>query len=161
VAFYDILVIIALILWILIGSGILVSLIVLVPRLLRTLSELDALSDAVVNRMLPILEASESVVEQVGRLADAALADMELVDRMVVRATDSVDRMLEVAEERVSEVNALLSVAFEEAEDTFLSTAGLLNAVRGGRRRRRRRRKNRKKTGSGWLQGGSRSRLLG
>ncbi len=157
-AFYDILVIIALILWILIGSGILVSLVVLVPRLTRTLTELDALSDVIVNRLLPVLERSESVVDQVGRLSEAALADMELVDRTVVRATDSLERMLDVAEERVSEVNALLSVAFEEAEETFLSTAGLLRAVRGAGRKSRRRRK---KKGSRWLQGGSRSRLLG
>jgi hypothetical protein len=158
VAFYDILVIIALILWILIGSGILIGLILLVPRLLHTLSELDTLSDAVVNRLLPVLERTESVVDQVGQLADATLADMELVDRTIVRATDSVERMLDVAEERVSEMNALLSVAFEEAEETFLSTAGLLRALRdaGGRSRRRR-----KKRGSRWLQGGSRSRLLG
>lgn len=154
-AFYDLLVIIALILWILIGSGILVALVVFAPRLLRTLAEIDALSHAVTNRLLPVLERSEGVVDQVGRLADAALADMELVDRTVVRATDSVERMLEVAEERVSDLNALLSVAFEEAEETFLSTAGLLRAVRGGRRRGRRKKKSR------WLQGRSRSRLVG
>ncbi|MFO7588922.1 MAG: hypothetical protein R6X22_12775 [Gemmatimonadota bacterium] len=152
-AFYDILVIIALILWILIGTGILVTLVLVTPRLLRTLAQIDDVSDVMVNRMLPVLERSDGVVDQVGRLVDAALADMELVDRTVVRATDSVERMLEVAEERVSEVNALLSVAIEEAEDTFLSTAGLLRAVRGGRRRGRRKRKSR------WLQGGARSRL--
>ena len=76
--------------------------------------------------------------------------------------TDSVERMLDVTEDRVSEVNALVTVAIEEAEDTFLSTAGILRAI-GGRDVRKKRRDNRKrrkrKDRDRWLRGGDRRRL--
>jgi hypothetical protein len=48
--------------------------------------------------------------------------------------------MVELAEDRVSEINALLEVAVEEAEETFFSTAAIMRALRlGGRGRKRRR----------------------
>ena len=156
-AFYDTLVLISLVLWILIASGLIITLVVVVPRLLRGFSELDRLSNVVMTQYLPVIESIEGVTESVEKIADAALADMELVDRMVVRTTDSVERMLGIAEERVSEVNALVSVAVEEAEETFLSTAGILRAVRGGGRRKKR--KKRKKKDDRWLRGGERRRL--
>ena len=156
-AFYDTLVLISLVLWILIASGLIITLVVVVPRLLRGFSELDRLSNVVMTQYLPVIESIEGVAESVEKIADAALADMELVDRMVVRTTDSVERMLGIAEERVSEVNALVSVAVEEAEETFLSTAGILRAVRGGGHRKKR--KKRKKKDDRWLRGGERRRL--
>jgi hypothetical protein len=157
VAFYDILVLISLVLWILVASGLIITLVVVVPRLLRSFSEIDRLTNVVTTQLLPVIGSIEGVAESVEKIADAALADMELVDRMVVRTTDSVERMLGIAEERVSEVNALVSVAVEEAEETFLSTAGILRAVRGGGRRKKR--KKRKKKDDRWLRGGERRRL--
>jgi hypothetical protein len=48
--------------------------------------------------------------------------------------------MVELAEDRVSEINALLEVAVEETEDTFFSTAAVMRALRlGGRRINKRR----------------------
>ena len=156
-AFYDTLVLISLVLWILIASGLIITLVVVVPRLLRGFSELDRLSNVVMTQYLPVIESIEGVAESVEKIADAVLADMELVDRMVVRTTDSVERMLGIAEERVSEVNALVSVAVEEAEETFLSTAGILRAVRGGGRRKKR--SKRRKKDDRWLRSGERRRL--
>ncbi len=155
-AFYDILVLVSLILWVLIASGLLISMMVVVPRLLRGFTELDNLTRVVTTQIVPVMERLEGVTEDVAKIADAALADMELVDRTVVRAAESVDRMLGIAEERVSEINALVSVAVEEAEETFLSTAGILRAVRGGGRRKKRRRR---KKDDRWLRGGDRRRL--
>ncbi|MBK5097300.1 MAG: hypothetical protein JJE01_05915, partial [Gemmatimonadetes bacterium] len=44
-AFYDILVHTSLVLWIMIGSGLIISLIVIVPRILRAFSEFERLTD--------------------------------------------------------------------------------------------------------------------
>jgi hypothetical protein len=52
--------------------------------------------------------------------------------------------MIDLAEERASDLNALLAVAQEEAQETFFSLAGLVRTVRGltgkgkGRKRSRR-----------------------
>jgi len=164
VAFYDILVLISLILWIIFGSGLIISLILIVPRILRAFSEFDRVTDAITNRMLPIMERIDGTVQDVAKITDAAMASVERIDETVGNVTDSVERMLDVAEERVSDVNALVTVAVEEAEDTFLSTAGILRAIRGRDVRKKRRdrrqpdRKNRKKRKDRdrWLRGGER-----
>lgn len=166
-AFYDILVLISLILWIIFGSGLIISLILIVPRILRAFSEFDRVTDAITNRMLPIMERIDGTVQDVAKITDAAMASVERIDETVGNVTDSVERMLDVAEERVSDVNALVTVAVEEAEDTFLSTAGILRAIRGRDVRKKRRdrrqpdRKKRKKRKDGdrWLRGGKRRRL--
>ena len=166
-AFYDILVLISLILWIIFGSGLIISLILIVPRILRAFSEFDRVTDAITNRMLPIMERIDGTAQDVAKITDAAMASVERIDETVGNVTDSVERMLDVAEDRVSDVNALVTVAVEEAEDTFLSTAGILRAIRGRDVRKKRRdrrqpdRKKRKKRKDRdrWLRGGERRRL--
>jgi hypothetical protein len=152
VTFYEILVIIALILWILISAGLLVALFVVTPRLNSALTEFERISDAMTNRSIPVMEHLDEVLDQLGRVTTTLADDAEIVDRTVVRAAESMERMLELAEDRVSEVNALVSVAVEEAEETFLSTAGLLRVLRLGRGRKKRR---------GRLLGGERRRKFG
>ena len=143
-SFFDILVHTSLVLWILFGTGLVISLILIVPRILRAFKEFDRLTDTVTERMLPILERVDGTAQDVSKITDAAMAGVERIDETVDHVTDSVERMLGLAEERVSEVNALVSVAVEEAEDTFLSTAGVLRAIRGGSSRRRGRKQDRR-----------------
>jgi methyl-accepting chemotaxis protein len=158
VSFYDFLVYASLILWCLFGTGLIVSLLLIVPKILRAFAELDRFADLFANRMLPIMERVDGAAQDISKITDAAMSGVERLDETVDHVTDSVDRMLGIAEDRVSEANALVSVALEEAEQTFLSTAGLLSAVRDGfgsreRKKRKRRRKRRRK--DRWLLGGS------
>lgn len=166
-AFYDVLVHTSLVLWIIFGSGLIISLILIVPRILRAFSELDRLTDALTNRMLPILERLDGAVQDFGKISDAALAGVERIDETVVQVSDSVERMLDVTEDRISEINALVTVAIEEAEDTFVSTAGILRAIGGrsdrkkkrGRRQSDRKKRGKRKDRDRWLRGGDRRRL--
>lgn len=138
---YEILVIAALILWIVIALGLIVTLIALVPRVRTALRGMEEHHSVFLQKALPVIEELGGVVEQTGQITTTLASSAELVDRTVIRTADSVERMLELAEERVSEVNALLEVAIEETEETFFSTAALLRALRigGGRRKKRRR----------------------
>ncbi len=138
-AFQEILILTALIIWTLLGAGLILALFAVGPQLRRTLREIDRVADVVTSRALPLLEHSEEILEQMSRVSAVLVADVVVVDHTIIRATESIERIIELAEERVSEVNALVSVAVEEAEETFLSTAGLLRALRLGRRRRKRR----------------------
>jgi hypothetical protein len=158
VSFYDFLVYASLILWCIFGSGLIISLILITPKILHAFSELDRISDAFTNHIVPILERADAAMQDVRKITDAAMAGVERIDETVDHVTDSVERMLGIAEDRVSEANALVSVALEEAEETFLSTAGLLSAVRGGfssRDRRKRKRKRKRRRKDRWLLGGS------
>lgn len=133
----EILILTALIIWTVIGAGLIVAMLAIGPQLRRTLKEIDQMADVMTNQALPALEHSEEILEQISRISTVLMADVEVVDHTVIRAMESIDRMVELAEDRVSEVNALVSVAVEEAEETFLSTAGLLRALRLGRGKKR------------------------
>ncbi|MGD8496020.1 MAG: hypothetical protein PVF05_07485 [Gemmatimonadales bacterium] len=150
--FYDILVHAALIVWTLIGLGALFSAMIVGPRLLGTMGQIDDMADIVKHRALPAIEQSQEVLDQLSRVSTTLADDFEVVDHTIIRAAESVERMVELTEERVAEVNALLSIAIEEAEDTLVSTAGLIRGVRsvlpGGKRKKR-----------SWLPGSKRRRF--
>lgn len=137
---YEILVTTALILWIVIALGMIATLLAVVPRARAALRGMEEHHSVFLNKAIPVIEELGSLAEQFGRTSSTLASSAEVIDRTVIRTTESVERMLELAEERVSEVNALLEVAIEETEETFFSTAALLRALRigGGRRKRRR-----------------------
>jgi hypothetical protein len=140
VSFYDVLVIVSLILWVLISSIAIVSVLVLLPRTLNSLRQFEQIQEKFDLKVIPVLEQAQGVLDQVGTVTTSLADDVDRVDRTVIRTTESVERMIEVAEDRVSEINALLEVAVEEAEETFFSTAAIMRALRlGGRSRKRRR----------------------
>lgn len=136
--FYELLIHTALIVWTLLGLGTLIGMVVMLPQILRTMREVDDMADIVKHRALPVLEQSEEVLDQLSRISATLADDFEVVDHTIIRAAESVERMIELTENRVVEVNALLSVAIEEAEETFISFGGLLRAFTPGRRRRKR-----------------------
>ncbi len=138
--FYEILVIVSLILWIVLGLGVIISMVALVPRLSKGMRQLEVMGDEFEKKAFPVIEQSQQLLDQVGTVATSLVDDVERIDRTVIRATTSVESMVELAEDRVSEINALLEVAVEEAEETFFSTAAIMRALRlGGRGRKRRR----------------------
>jgi len=150
VSFYEILVFISLILWIALSLVAIVSMLVLLPRVLAALRQFQESHEEFLKKAFPILDQSRQLLDQVGTVATSLADDVERIDRTVIRATSSVEGMVELAEERVSEINALLEVAVEEAEETFFSTAAIMRALRlGGRSRKRRKlsRVERRRTG--------------
>ncbi len=138
--FYEILVNVALILWIVLSILAIIGMLVLLPRLLKALRQMDEVTDDFLRKAIPVLDQSQMLLDQVGTVATSLADDVERIDRTVIRATSSVESMVELAEDRVSEINALLEVAVEEAEETFFSTAAIMRALRlGGRSRKKRR----------------------
>ncbi|MBT8461826.1 MAG: hypothetical protein KJO44_04815 [Gemmatimonadetes bacterium] len=138
--FYEILVILSLILWVLLSAVGIIGLLVLLPRLLRATGQIEEAAGEFQRKALPVLDQSQGLLDQVGTVATSLVDDVGRIDRTVIRATSSVENMVELAEDRMSEINALLEVAVEEAEETFFSTAAIMRALRlGGRGRKRRR----------------------
>lgn len=148
--FYDILVHASLVIWILIGGGVLIGMLIVGPQLLRTLREFDDVADVIKNRALPVLERSDEMLQQLGQITHVISEDVAVVDDAIMGAAESLERMVELTEERFSDINALVSVAIEEAEDTFIGTASILRALRPSSRKRKRKRR--------WL-GGDRRRF--
>jgi hypothetical protein len=139
VTFYEILVIVSLILWIILCSACIIGVLRLLPRMLTGRRHLEEMWDEFHQKVGPLLDQSQKLLDQVGTVATSLADDVDRIDRTVIRATSSVEGMIELAEDRVSEINALLEVAVEEAEETFFSTAAIMRALRvGGRGRKRR-----------------------
>lgn len=140
---FDILVTVSLLLWILVCLAGLVFLIAALPTLRRLevrMDRADRLMDLLDARLAPLLDRTERTMEDARYVAAVLRSDVDAASRAFGRAAGSVERMVEMAEERAVELNGLLKVAQEEAEETFLSTASLLRALRslggGGRRPR-------------------------
>lgn len=142
-SFYEILIRVSLILWIVFSTVAVVGLLLLLPRMLNAMRQMEELSTEFLRRALPVLDQSQQLLDQVASVTTLLVDDVERVDRTVIRATSSMESMIELAEDRVSEINALLEVAVEEAEETFFSTAAIMRALRLGGRSARRRRSSR------------------
>jgi methyl-accepting chemotaxis protein len=136
-----VLTVIALILWILLSLVILGGLVYALPTL-RRLSDLLQRMDRVFARterdLEPVLEHLRRSADDMDYVTSAIRSDVEAVGDTVDQAARSTQRMLRMAEERAVEINGFLEVVQEEAEETFLSTASLLRALRGSRGRGRR-----------------------
>ncbi len=126
--------VIGLVLWILLSLSLLVGLVLALPgfrRLDRLLDRLDRVLDRADQEMDPTLEHLRRAADNADYITSAVRADVESVGDTVEQAAASTQRMLEMAEERATEINGFLEVVQEEAEETFLSTASLLRALRG------------------------------
>lgn len=132
--------IIGLVTWIVLSVGSLVAMALMLPSLKRmfgTMQRLDRVLGAVEGNIEPTLDRLERVTDDVQFVTSSLRMDVQAVGRTVERATDSVESVLEMAEERAAELNGLLEIVQEEAEETFLSTASVLRAIRGARGRER------------------------
>jgi len=130
--------VIGLILWIVLSLTILVGIFSFVPTLRRLDNLVARLDEAVKEsegRLGPVMEHLGRSADNLDYVTTALRSDVEQMGETVERAADSAHRLLTLAEERASEINGFLEVVQEEAEETFLSTASVLRALRGSRRR--------------------------
>lgn len=134
--------IIALAMWIALTVGFIAAIVRALPALRRfddVVARVNRLLDITEGRLDPVLDRLGDVTDDVHFVTSSLRMDVQNVGRAVDRATGSVEEILAMAEERAAEINGLLAVVQEEAEETFLSTASVLRALRGVRRGGRRR----------------------
>lgn len=133
---YETVIVVGMGLWILVAIGILVGLVrleLLFRRTRRPLARaVDTLEEAQ-RRLTPVIRNAERASEDVNYILGSLRADVGAVGGSLRRLSESTDRVVAMAEERVAELGGLLEVVQEEAEETFLSTASLLRGLRGGR----------------------------
>lgn len=133
-----VLTVVGLVLWVVLCLTIIVGLFVSFPTLKRmhtVLTRLDRILERAEGRLEPSLARLRSAADNVDYVTTALRSDVDAMGDTVDRAAESTRRMLELAEERATEIAGFLEVVQEEAEDTFFTTASLLRALRGGRSR--------------------------
>lgn len=82
--------------------------------------------------LAPLLRGANTVGENVARISAAAREEAERVQQGLVRAQARAEAAADAAERRVGELNALLDVVQEEAEELFIGTAATLRGARAG-----------------------------
>lgn len=120
--------------WILLSLTLLGGLIYLFPtlqRLQRIARQLDRILDRSEGRVAPVLEHVERVADNAEYITTAVRVDVETLGDTVEQASRSARRMLDMVEERVSDLAGFLEVVQEETEDTFIATASTLRTLRG------------------------------
>lgn len=136
-----VLTVVALSFWILFCLVVIGGLVYALPTLRRfsiLLNRMERVFARTERDMEPVIEHLRSSADNMDYVTSAIRSDVEAVGDTVDEAARSTRRLLRMAEERATEINGFLEVVQEEAEESFLSTASLLRALRGSRRRGRR-----------------------
>lgn len=136
-----VLTVIALVLWIVLALVFLGGLAYAVPTLRRASALVDRMERVFARTerdMEPVMEHLRRSADNMDYVTSAIRSDVESVGDTVDQAAHSTRRLLRMAEERAVEINGFLEVVQEEAEESFLSTASLLRALRGAREKGRR-----------------------
>lgn len=134
---YETLIVVGVGLWIVIAVPLLVCLIYAISLFRQTREPVRYVATSVrelQTRLQPVLRNVERVSEDANYLVSTLRTDADEVGAAMRRVSDSTGRMLDLVEERVVEVTALLAVVQEEAEETFLTSASLLRGLRGRRK---------------------------
>lgn len=134
---YETVVVIGMGLWILIALGLLACVVVALRLLSSARKPLRRVAEAAEDlreRLAPAVRNVQRASEDLEYMVGAFRNDADAVGGTVQRAAESTDRIVAMIEERAAEINGLLEVVQEEAEDTFYSTAGLLRGLRVGQR---------------------------
>lgn len=134
----DVLIMLALVVWIAVGFGVLVAFLrgfPLLSRLERTLQAFDAVLEILDRHLEPILHRLDRISDDVQDMTVSLRSDVETISDTVERGSRSADRIIERTEQRAAEIDALMATVQEEVEETFLGVASLLRGVRGIRER--------------------------
>lgn len=127
------LLIIGLVVWIVVGVGLLGAMaysLPLVQELRSLLRRSNELAGRMNDRMGPVIDRVETITDDASHISGSLKKDVEEIGRVVDEGSRSARRIARMAEDRAAEIDALIEVAQDECESTFVSTASVLGGVR-------------------------------
>lgn len=127
------LLIIGLLVWIVVGLALLGAMAYALPlvRELRSLlRRTNEVAGTMNEQMGPVLDRVETITDDASHISGSLKRDVEEIGRAVDQGSRSARRIARMAENRAAEIDALIEVAQEECESTFVSTASVLGGVR-------------------------------
>ena len=132
------LLVIALIVWILVGLALLGAMAYSLPLVqeLRTLMDRsDRLVGKMNDRVGPVMDNVEAMTDDAIHISGSLRQDVDEIGHAVDQGSRSARRIARMAENRAAEIDALIEVAQEECESKFVSTASILGGVKSLRDR--------------------------
>lgn len=108
---------------------------VLIPvalKLRKAAPMLKQMLDKFYGAAQPIMRHADAIADNVEYISTSVRVDIQQVSKTIAAANQSLMRTVEAAEDRVSQLNALLEVVQEEAESAFVTTASTIRGVKTG-----------------------------
>lgn len=101
-------------------------------QLRKAYGRLNSVLDRVLGDLAPIIRNANTISENLIDVTSSIRRDIGKVSSTIDTANSRVHDALESAEQRVRELHALLTVAQDEAEELFVSTASTVRGVQRG-----------------------------
>jgi len=98
----------------------------------KSYAKVSDMLDRVYGDINPIMRHAHTIADNVNYISTSVRVDIQQVSQTIAAANQKLAASLELAEERIKEMNALMAVVQEEAEGVFVTTASTLRGVRTG-----------------------------
>jgi uncharacterized protein YoxC len=115
--------------------SILVLTVALVPaawNFRKSYKRINELLERVYGDINPLMRHASSIADNVNYVTTSIRVDVQQINQTIASANARLTQAIAMTEDRLREVNALLAVAQEEAEDMFVSTASTMRGMRAG-----------------------------
>lgn len=98
----------------------------------KSYAKISDMLDRIYGDINPIMRHASTIADNVNYITTSVRVDVQKVSQTVASANQRLMASVELAEERIKDLNALLAVVQEEAESAFVSTASTIRGVRTG-----------------------------
>ncbi len=89
----------------------------------KSYAKISDMMDRIYGDINPIMRHASTIADNVNYITTAVRVDVQKLSQTVASANQRLMSSIDLAEERIKDLNALLSVVQEEAESAFISTA--------------------------------------
>ena len=98
----------------------------------KSYARINELLDRVYGDINPIMRHTSTIADNVNYITTSIRVDVQQINQTIASANARLTQAIAMTEDRLREVNALLTVVQEEAEEMFVSTASAVRGVRAG-----------------------------
>ena len=98
----------------------------------KSYGKISDMLDRIYGDINPIMRHASAIADNLNYITTSVRVDVQKVSQTVASANQRLMSSVELAEDRIKELNALLAVVQEEAESAFVSTASTIRGVRTG-----------------------------
>ena len=98
----------------------------------KSYARINELLERVYGDINPLMRHASSIADNVNYVTTSIRVDVQQINQTIASANARLTQAIAMTEDRLREVNALLAVVQEEAEDMFVSTASTMRGMRAG-----------------------------
>src|SRR6476620_7123213 len=98
----------------------------------KSYKKVSDMLDKIYGDINPLMRHASAIADNVDYISTSIRVDIQQVSQTVAAVNQRLQQAVQLAEDRINELNALLDVVQEEAESAFVATASTLRGVKTG-----------------------------